>query len=113
MLVFVAGVYLPGIMGSAATLKPLVMGKRGVVAAGHPLVAEAGLRILEKGGNAVNLLIGPRQVDKIVHLTESGTIVADPKFINPSADPKVADFRRQPGSPALKAANSTPAPSPI
>ncbi len=59
-----------------------------------------------------NLLIGPRQVDKIVHLTESGTIVADPKFINPSADPKVADFRLQPGSPALKAANSTPAPSP-
>ena len=40
---------LPG-----ATLKPLVMGKRGVVAAGHPLVAEAGLRILEKGGNAVD-----------------------------------------------------------
>jgi hypothetical protein len=34
---------------SAATLKPLVAGKRGVVAAGHPLVAEAGLRIFEKG----------------------------------------------------------------
>jgi gamma-glutamyltranspeptidase/glutathione hydrolase len=41
---------LPG----ATTLKPLVAGKRGVVAAGHPLVAEAGLRILEKGGNAVD-----------------------------------------------------------
>lgn len=43
---------LPGAEGR--TLKPLVMGKRGVVAAGHPLVAEAGLRILEKGGNAVD-----------------------------------------------------------
>jgi gamma-glutamyltranspeptidase/glutathione hydrolase len=35
-------------------MKPMVAGKRGVVAAGHPLVAEAGLRILEKGGNAVD-----------------------------------------------------------
>jgi gamma-glutamyltranspeptidase/glutathione hydrolase len=39
---------------AATTLKPLVAGKRGAVAAGHPLVAEAGLRILEKGGNAVD-----------------------------------------------------------
>jgi gamma-glutamyltranspeptidase/glutathione hydrolase len=30
------------------------MGRRGVVAAGHPLVAEAGFRILQKGGNAVD-----------------------------------------------------------
>ena len=30
------------------------MGTRGVVAAGTPLVAEAGLRILEKGGNAID-----------------------------------------------------------
>lgn len=46
------------LIGSASaqtrTLKPLVMGKRGVVAAGHPLVAEAGLRILQKSGNAVD-----------------------------------------------------------
>jgi hypothetical protein len=59
-----------------------------------------------------NLLIGPRQVDAIVHLTESGTITADPKFINPSADPTVADFRLQAGSPALGAASTTPAPNP-
>jgi gamma-glutamyltranspeptidase/glutathione hydrolase len=52
-LVVVALVFSPGYF-EAATLKPQVMGKRGVVAAGHPLVAEAGLRILEKGGNAVD-----------------------------------------------------------
>src|SRR5512147_1003904 len=39
---------------AATTLKPQVMGKRGVVAAGHPLVAEAGMRILQRGGNAVD-----------------------------------------------------------
>lgn len=30
-------------------------------------------------------------------------LMADPLFIKPSADPAVADFRLQPGSPALKA----------
>jgi gamma-glutamyltranspeptidase / glutathione hydrolase len=43
-----------GRTGHAATLKPMVAGRRGVIATGHPLVAEAGLRMLEKGGNAVD-----------------------------------------------------------
>jgi len=54
MLILVAEFLFPSVSISGATLKPLVAGKRGVVAAGHPLVAEAGLRILEKGGNAVD-----------------------------------------------------------
>jgi gamma-glutamyltranspeptidase/glutathione hydrolase len=45
---------LLGGSSSAATVKPLVMGKHGAVAAGHPLVAQAGLRILQQGGNAVD-----------------------------------------------------------
>jgi gamma-glutamyltranspeptidase/glutathione hydrolase len=36
------------------TLKPQVMSRRGVVAGGHPLVVEAGMRMLQKGGNAVD-----------------------------------------------------------
>ncbi|MBZ5512173.1 MAG: gamma-glutamyltransferase family protein [Acidobacteriia bacterium] len=36
------------------TLKPQVMGRRGVVVAGHPLVVEAGMRMLHQGGNAVD-----------------------------------------------------------
>ena len=47
-----------------------------------------------------NLLNGPRMVDKIVHLTENGTITDDPRFINPSTDPTVALFRLKTGSPA-------------
>jgi gamma-glutamyltranspeptidase / glutathione hydrolase len=39
---------------SAETFRPVVRGKRGVVAAGHPLSAEAGLRLLQQGGNAVD-----------------------------------------------------------
>src|SRR5262245_3858598 len=39
---------------SADTFRPTVRGKRGVVAGGSPLSVEAGLRILQKGGNAVD-----------------------------------------------------------
>lgn len=38
----------------AQTFRPVVRGKRGVVAGGHPLSVEAGLRILQQGGNAVD-----------------------------------------------------------
>ncbi|HWN09221.1 MAG TPA: gamma-glutamyltransferase family protein [Pyrinomonadaceae bacterium] len=38
----------------AQTFRPVVRGKRGVVAGGHPLSVEAGMRILQKGGNAID-----------------------------------------------------------
>jgi gamma-glutamyltranspeptidase/glutathione hydrolase len=38
----------------ADTFRPVVRGKRGVVAGGAPLSVEAGLRILQRGGNAVD-----------------------------------------------------------
>jgi gamma-glutamyltranspeptidase/glutathione hydrolase len=38
----------------ADTFRPVVRGRRGAVAAGSPLTAEAGLRLLEQGGNAVD-----------------------------------------------------------
>lgn len=39
---------------SADTFRPVVRGKRGVVAGGHPLSVEAGMRILQQGGNATD-----------------------------------------------------------
>ena len=41
-------------LSQGQTFRPVVRGKRGVVAGGHPLSVEAGLRILQSGGNAVD-----------------------------------------------------------
>ncbi|HEV8587518.1 MAG TPA: gamma-glutamyltransferase family protein [Pyrinomonadaceae bacterium] len=41
-------------ISSADTFRPVVRGRRGVVAGGHPLSVEAGMRILQHGGNAVD-----------------------------------------------------------
>ena len=41
-------------VSTADTFRPVVRGRRGVVAGGHPLSVEAGMRILQHGGNAVD-----------------------------------------------------------
>ncbi len=41
-------------LSQADTFRPVVRGRRGVVAGGHPLSVEAGMRILQQGGNAVD-----------------------------------------------------------
>ena len=41
-------------VSSADTFRPVVRGRRGVVAGGQPLSVEAGMRILQRGGNAVD-----------------------------------------------------------
>jgi gamma-glutamyltranspeptidase/glutathione hydrolase len=41
-------------VSTADTFRPVVRGRRGVVAGGQPLSVEAGMRILQSGGNAVD-----------------------------------------------------------
>ncbi|MFY9557843.1 MAG: gamma-glutamyltransferase family protein [Blastocatellia bacterium] len=52
--VVIAILVLSMVSPKADTFRPVVRGKRGAVAAGHPLSAEAGLRLLQRGGNAVD-----------------------------------------------------------
>jgi gamma-glutamyltranspeptidase/glutathione hydrolase len=50
----IAAFLLNPIAPQADTFRPVVRGRRGAVAAGHPLSAEAGMRLLQQGGNAVD-----------------------------------------------------------
>ena len=53
--ILIASILLPYSPAPAAdTFRPVVRGRRGVVAAGNPLSAEAGLRLLQGGGNAID-----------------------------------------------------------
>src|SRR5262245_42603689 len=45
---------------------------RGAVAAGHPLTAEAGARVLEEGGNAVDAFVAAAAVSWIVERPLTG-----------------------------------------
>ena len=73
-----------------ATMKPLVAGKRGAVAAGHPLVAEAGLRILEKGGNAVDAGVATVFAASVVEMDGFGSGAECPILIKLQGKPAVA-----------------------
>ena len=89
VIVLGAGLFGP-ILASGATLKPVVAGKRGVVAAGHPLVAEAGLRILEKGGNAVDAGVATLLAASVVEMTSFGSGGECPMLIKMKGQPVVA-----------------------
>jgi gamma-glutamyltranspeptidase / glutathione hydrolase len=54
----VAILFSPAILNAqTSTWRPAVMSDRGMVASGHPLASEAGLRILKSGGNAIDAAI--------------------------------------------------------
>ncbi len=89
-MVLIAGVMFSGFSSGAETLKPVVAGKRGVVAAGHPLVAEAGLRILEQGGNAVDAGVATVFAASVVEMTSFGSGGECPILIKLKDGPVVA-----------------------
>ena len=52
--------------------RPVVMGRRGMVAASHPLAAQAAVRILQKGGNAVDASVAVAAALQVVEPLMSG-----------------------------------------
>src|SRR5881392_1157738 len=52
--VVISVVYLPA---QTTSWRPTIVAQHGMVAAGHPLAAEAGMRILKAGGNAIDAAI--------------------------------------------------------
>ena len=78
---------LSAIRPVADTFRPVVRGKRGAVASGHPLSAEAGLRLLQQGGNATDAgcaAILAASVIEFSHFSFGGEV---PIIIKPSNGP--------------------------
>ena len=60
-----------------ATTRPVVSGTQGVVTAGHPLVAMAGLRMLMAGGNAFDAAVAAGFAAAVVEPTASYTLCGE------------------------------------
>ena len=56
----------------SSTWRPMVMADHGMVASGHPLASEAGLRILKAGGNAIDAAIATWAVQGVVEPMMTG-----------------------------------------
>ena len=52
--------------------RPVVMGRNGMVCSGHPLASQAGVSILQRGGNAIDAAISVAAVLNVVEPLMSG-----------------------------------------
>ena len=60
-----------------ATTRPVVAGTQGVVAAGHPLVTMAGMRMLLAGGNAFDAAVAAGFAAAVIEPTASYSLAAE------------------------------------
>ena len=75
--------------------RPVVMGRNGMVAAGHPLAAQAGMAVLQRGGNAVDSAIA----------TAAALNVVEPNMSGIGGDGFIMIYNRQAGT--LEVCNGT------
>jgi gamma-glutamyltranspeptidase/glutathione hydrolase len=83
------------------TYRPPVRGTRGVVAGGHPLVAEAGLRMLHRGGNAVDAGVAATLAASVIEFSHFAFGGEVPVIIRSARDAQVVTINGQGQAPAL------------
>ncbi len=82
------------------TFRPTVRGTRAVVAGGHPLVVEAGLRMLHRGGNAVDAGVASVLAGSVIEFSHFGFGGEVPVMIKLEGKP-VITINGQGTAPAL------------
>ncbi len=97
LTVIIAGAQAPR---RPETFRPPVRGTRGVVAGGHPLVAEAGLRMLHRGGNAVDAGVAAVFAASVIEISHFGFGGEVPVIIR-MANQKVITINGQGQAPEL------------
>ncbi|HMV81988.1 MAG TPA: gamma-glutamyltransferase family protein [Blastocatellia bacterium] len=83
------------------TYRPPVRGTRGVVAGGQPLVAEAGLRMLHRGGNAVDAGVAATLAGSVIEFSHFAFGGEVPVIIKMANKPQVVTINGQGQAPAL------------
>jgi gamma-glutamyltranspeptidase/glutathione hydrolase len=72
LLMAAAALWSAGAGAQTATWRPVLLADHGMVASGHPLASEAGVRILKAGGNAVDAAIAAWAVQGVVEPMMTG-----------------------------------------
>ncbi|MBO0859008.1 MAG: gamma-glutamyltransferase family protein [Chloracidobacterium sp.] len=71
------------------TFRPTVRGVRAVVAGGHPLVAEAGMRMLHRGGNAIDAGVAAALAGSVIEFSHFAFGGEVPVIIKPANKPVI------------------------
>ncbi|MFN0109233.1 MAG: gamma-glutamyltransferase family protein [Blastocatellia bacterium] len=102
-LVVIAFAFSMIVSSSAQTLtyRPTVRGTRGVVAGGQPLVAEAGMRILHKGGNAVDAGVAATLAGSVIEFSHFAFGGEVPVIIKMAGKPQPITINGQGQAPQL------------
>ena len=89
--------------------RPVVMGRKGMVCASHPLASQAGVRILQKGGNAVDASVAVAAALNVVEPLMSGIGGDGFIMVYTRADDTVNGGERHRASPVRRHSRAIPA----
>lgn len=88
------------------TCRPMIRGRRGIVAAGHYLAAMAGFSVLSDGGNAIDAAVAAGLAESLVEPHQNGLGGENPMIIWPAASKEPVVLSGQGYAPAAATAKA-------